>query len=66
MIDLDLLQEEGLLEKEEYEALDWGGDPLRVDYEALYRSRFQVLRLAYEPVSYTHLDVYKRQPSPRG
>lgn len=48
MIDLDLLQEEGLLEKEEYEALDWGGDPLRVDYEALYRSRFQVLRLAYE------------------
>ena len=48
VIDLDLLQEEGLLEKEEYEALDWGGDPLRVDYEALYRSRFQVLRLAYE------------------
>ena len=48
LIDLDLLQEEGLLEKEEYEALDWGGDPLRVDYEALYRSRFQVLRLAYE------------------
>lgn len=46
LIDLDLLQEEGLLEKEEYEALDWGGDPLRVDYEALYRSRFQVLRLA--------------------
>ena len=34
--------------KEEYESLDWGSDPLKVDYQALYRNRFQVLRLAYE------------------
>ena len=36
----------GLLEPEEYQTLDWGGDPGRVDYAALYRNRFSVLRLA--------------------
>lgn len=48
LIDLDLLQQDGLLEKEEYEDLDWGSDPLKVDYQALYKNRFQVLRLAYQ------------------
>ena len=45
-IDLDTLAEWGFLEPEEYQFLNWGGDPERVDYEALYRNRFSVLRLA--------------------
>ncbi len=46
LIDLDLLAGEGLLKPEEYQALDWGDDPSRVDYGLLYRRRFPVLRLA--------------------
>ena len=47
-IDLDDLARQGLLQKEEYEGLDWGGQPGRVDYSALYRQRFPVLRKAVE------------------
>ena len=47
-IDLDDLARQGLLQKEEYEGLDWGSQPDRVDYSALYRQRFPVLRKAVE------------------
>lgn len=46
-IDLDLLQEDGLLEKEEYENCCWGADPERVDYASIYHNRFPILRVAY-------------------
>ena len=46
LIDLDDLRAEGLLEKEEYAPLDWGADPLRVDYGRLYQMRYPVLRRA--------------------
>ncbi len=45
-IDLDELAAEGLLEPGEYEALDWGSDPARVDYGKLNENRYGVLRLA--------------------
>ncbi len=45
-IDLDLLEEEGLLQKSEYQNLPWGDDPARVDYGLLYQNRFRVLALA--------------------
>ena len=45
-IDLDLLVRDGLLKPEEFQSLDWGADPAQVDYEALYKNRFTVLRLA--------------------
>ena len=45
-IDLDLLAEEGLLTKDEI-AGDWGNDPQRVDYGAIYARRFAVLRQAF-------------------
>ena len=47
LIDLDLLVEEGLLEQEELDDVDWGSDPNRVDFGKLYDHRTQVLRLAY-------------------
>lgn len=48
LIDLDLLIADGLLTKEAVDACSWGSDPAKVDYGAIYGSRFRVLRLAYE------------------
>ena len=45
-IDLDDLAQEGLLEKAEYEDLNWGGDPASIDYGLLYETRYPVLRKA--------------------
>ena len=39
-IDLELLAEEELLSTAELDAVDWGGDPARVDYGKLYDNRF--------------------------
>ena len=46
-IDLDLLAEEGLLDKEDLAAADWGNDPRYVDYGKIYEVRFDVLRRAF-------------------
>ena len=46
-IDLDMLQEEGLLQKSEYEHVDFGGDRTSVDYGKLYENRYRVLRIAF-------------------
>lgn len=45
-IDLDSLSEEGLLFSEEYEGVDWESTPERVNYGALYKKRYPVLRKA--------------------
>lgn len=46
-IDLDLLCEEKLLKKSEYDKIDWGTDETAVDYGKLYENRFIVLKKAY-------------------
>jgi len=46
-IDLDLLAEDGLLDRAELEAVDWGCDPGCVDYGKIYQSRFDVLHKAF-------------------
>ncbi len=45
-IDLDLLCEDGLLEKDEMESYDWGNDATHVDYGKLYENRYLVLKKA--------------------
>lgn len=45
-IDLDYLCRDGLLEQAEIDAVDWGGDPGRVDYAAIYENRFSLLQKA--------------------
>ncbi|MBQ6426194.1 MAG: 4-alpha-glucanotransferase [Clostridia bacterium] len=45
-IDLDFLIEDGLLQKEEVLACDWGTDPKRVDYAKVYQHRFPILEKA--------------------
>ena len=47
LIDLDMLVEEGLLEKEELEGIDWGCREDRVDFGRIYNNRLSVLRKAY-------------------
>ena len=47
-IDLEQLVEEGVLQQEELDAIDWGNDPRYVDYGKIYTGRFQVLRLAFQ------------------
>ena len=42
-IDLDALAAEGLLEPSEFQSLDWGEDPARVDYGLLYQNRYPCL-----------------------
>ncbi len=47
-IDLEALIREGLLTKDECENVDYGDLVDRVEYDKIYHSRFQLLRLAYE------------------
>lgn len=46
-IDFDILCEEGLLEKSDYDSVDWGKNPEQTDYETIYNKRFDVLKKAY-------------------
>ena len=45
-IDLDLLEHEGLLHKEEFVDTDWDSAPDQINYGALYEKRFPILRKA--------------------
>ena len=45
-IDLDMLVEDGLLERSEIESVNWGDDAGCVDYEKIYLNRFRVLEAA--------------------
>lgn len=46
-IDLDILVEEGLLQKNEIDNYFFGDDPLSVDYKRLFDNRYPVLRKAF-------------------
>lgn len=46
-IDFDLLSEDGLLQKSDYDHLDFGSDETSVDYNALFHHKNDVLRKAY-------------------
>lgn len=46
-IDLDMLVEEGILEKEDVQAVCWGGAEDSIDYGTIYENRFQILKKAF-------------------
>ena len=58
-IDLDLLIDEGLLEKKEVLALDWGSDETEIDYGVIYQNRFKVLKKAFKRSSHIDKEEYK-------
>ncbi len=47
-IDLETLISDGLLTKAECDAIDFGSNPLDIDYEKLYFGRFKLYRKAYD------------------
>jgi len=47
-IDLELLAEEGLLEKSYIETFFWGEDPENISYGTIFENRFIVLRKAFQ------------------
>ena len=47
-IDFDLLRKDGLLEKEDYESVDFGSTEEDIDYGIIFRNKMKVLRKAYE------------------
>lgn len=47
-IDLEMLIEEGVLTAEDCDSCNWGETPSYVDYEAIAKNRFAVLRKAFE------------------
>lgn len=46
-IDLDKLVEEGLLNDYECKSYDFGNNKRYIDYEKIYRARFEILKIAY-------------------
>ena len=58
-IDLEALEQDGLLQREEYVKVDWESAPGDVNYGALYEKRYPILRLAAQrllaapPADYT-------------
>lgn len=57
-IDLDMLSEEGLLEKSDYSKIKWETDKHYVDYENIYKKRFPVLRKAFENFKKTDMTKF--------
>lgn len=57
-ISLEALIEEGTLSREECDALDFGNDPAKVDYDLLFQNRLPLLRKAYERSSITTVQAY--------
>lgn len=47
-IDLELLEKDGLLKKEEFDSIQWFDEDDRVDYGKMYNNRFKVLKKAVE------------------
>lgn len=45
-VDLDLLIQDGLLQRAEVEAVDWGNSPGQVEYSKIYQNRFGLLQKA--------------------
>ncbi len=45
-IDLEQLQQMGLLEKEEYETIDWEAEENTINYGVMYQKRYPILRKA--------------------
>lgn len=59
LIDLDILIEQGLLKKEEVSGINWGDNPLKVDFGKIYKNRFKVLKKAYNSYNFDNDRIYK-------
>lgn len=55
-IDLELLAQEGLLDREDIQAYNWGENEQNVDYGILYENRYRVLQKAFREFDRTGAD----------
>ena len=63
-IDLELLAEDGLLDRGALEAADWGANPRYVDYAKIYEARFPLLRQAFQagyPQDRKAVEAFRRE-----
>lgn len=58
-IDFDILAEEGLLNKEDYENVFWGDNDEKIDYSLIFNEKMKVLRKAYENGKGKNVDELK-------
>lgn len=65
-IDLEALIEEGVLSREECDSMDFGENETDIDYEAIYHSRYVLLRRAYERSSISQNEAYQQFVSENG
>ena len=56
-IDLRILTDEGLLNKSDYEGVDFGDSSVAVDYGKLYKNRLNVLKIAFNNFKNNNLPV---------
>ena len=47
-IDFDILESENLIRKSDYDEINFGDNPERINYELLFKEKLKVLKLAYE------------------
>lgn len=59
-IDLDVLIEEGLLEKKEVEGTFWGSNPEFIEYDVIYNARFKILRKAFLASEHKETALYRQ------
>lgn len=60
MISLDALVEEGILTRQECDAVDFGADPAKVDFDKLHENRLTLLHKAYERSRVSENPNYRR------
>ena len=58
-IDFDILAEEGLLSKKDYEEIFWGDNKEKIDYSLIFTEKMKVLRKAYENGKEKNVDELK-------
>lgn len=59
-IDFEILEGDGLLEREEYSDIIWESSSKKVDYSIIYNNCFYVLRLAYSRFRASKFPAYKK------
>lgn len=47
-IDFDILEEDGLLKKDDYSKVNFGDNPESIDYSLIFVEKMKILRIAYE------------------
>lgn len=59
-IDFEILEGDGLLERQEYASIAWDTNPEKVDYALIYDHCFDVLRVAYSRFKPSAFPQYKK------